>query len=414
MRIIVAHNRYRYAGGEDSVMRSEVQMLRSAGHEVELFEADNKTIDGLVAKISAAGSLFHSDYSSGRMTALIRSFHPDILHIHNWFPLLSPSIIAAANAENVPVVQTLHNFRMLCANANLFRDGHICHDCLGKAVPLGAAIHACYSNSHLGSAIVSAAYSYHRFARTWNGVSVFIALTEFQRSLLIRGGVDATRTVVKPNFLREPGRVGAGRGGYALFVGRLTEEKGIRTILNAWEQGKVAIPLKIMGDGPLADEVRRRAVRRADIEYLGHQPQTEVYDAMADARFLVFPSECYEAFGLTIVEAFSRGTPVIAADRESITELVRNGQTGLRFIPGDPDDLAAKAALISVDAAAYQAMRLACRKTYEEFYTEERNYKMLTGIYDQAIKSSRYRKALPNEHELSHFQNHTVLDREVS
>jgi glycosyltransferase involved in cell wall biosynthesis len=302
---------------------------------------------------------------------------------------------------------------MLCANANLFRDGKICHDCMGKAFPLGAAIHGCYSKSHVGSALVSAAYSYHRFAHTWDGVSLFIALTQFQRGLLIRGGLDPTRIIVKPNFLRETGRTGEGKGGYALFVGRLTPEKGIRTVLDAWEQNKVSLPLKIMGDGPLADEVRRRAVRRADVEYLGHQPSTEVYDAMANARFLVFPSECYEAFGLTIVEAFSRGTPVLAADSESIAELVKDGHTGLRFRPGDSDDLAAKAALISADTATYQAMRRQCRKSYEERYTEERNYKMLIDIYDLAIQSSSPQPAT-KEYELNYLHHHSVLDREVS
>lgn len=412
MRIIVAHNRYKYAGGEDTVMRSEVQMLRSAGHTVRIFEADNRNIEGIVTKIAAATSLFRSDSFSSRMTALIRSFRPHLLHIHNWFPLLSPSIITAARAEQVPVVQTLHNFRMLCANANLFRDGKICHDCMGKAFPLGAAIHGCYLKSHVGSALVSAAYSYHRLAHTWDDVSLFIAVTEFQRGLLIRGGLEPTRIIVKPNFLRETGKVGEGRGGYALFVGRLTPEKGIRTVLDAWEQNRMSLPLKIMGDGPLAAEVRQRALRRRDIEYLGHQPSTEVYDAMSNARFLVFPSECYEAFGLTIVEAFSRGTPVLAADRESIAELVKDGLTGLRFKPGDSDDLAAKAALFSGDVTIYEAMRRHCRKTYEERYTEERNYKMLIDIYELAIQSS-FRQRANNQH-LNYLHPNSVLDREVS
>ena len=178
MRVIVAHNRYRYAGGEDSVVRSEVEMLRRAGHDVSLFEADNQTINGFVAKIAAAGSLFHSSTSAHKMAEVIRKFQPDLLHIHNWFPQISPSIIPVAREAGIPVVQTLHNFRMICANGVMFRDGKVCDDCLGRALPLNAAVHACYGGSRVGSALVSAAFSYHRFAHTWDDISTFIALSD--------------------------------------------------------------------------------------------------------------------------------------------------------------------------------------------------------------------------------------------
>jgi glycosyltransferase involved in cell wall biosynthesis len=365
-------------------MRAEVEMLRSAGHVVELFEADNKTIDGPVAKIAAAGSLFHSYSSSRKMAELLRNFRPDILHIHNWFPLLSPSIISVAGAAGVPVVQTLHNFRMVCANGTLYRDGRICHDCLGKSLPLDGVAHACYSTSRIGSALVTIAFSYHRFSHTWNGISSFIALSEFQKELLIRGGVDGARIAVKPNFVKETGEIGTGSGGYALYVGRLTPEKGIRTVIKAWAENKLPMPLKIMGDGPLADEVSEKASSLPQVEYLGQQPAPEVYAAMAGALFLICASECHEAFGLTIVEAFSRGTPVLAADIESTAELVKDSQTGLRFAVGDAHDLAAKASLLYADTADYQEMRRQCRRIYEERYTDKINYKLLMDIYTQA------------------------------
>jgi glycosyltransferase involved in cell wall biosynthesis len=365
-------------------MRAEVEMLRSAGHVVELFEADNKTIDGPVAKIAAAGSLFHSYSSSRKMAELLRNFRPDILHIHNWFPLLSPSIISVAGAAGVPVVQTLHNFRMVCANGTLYRDGRICHDCLGKSLPLDGVAHACYSTSRIGSALVTIAFSYHRFSHTWNGISSFIALSEFQKELLIRGGVDGARIAVKPNFVKETGEIGTGSGGYALYVGRLTPEKGIRTVIKAWAENKLPMPLKIMGDGPLADEVREKASSLPQVEYLGQQPAPEVYAAMAGALFLICASECHEAFGLTIVEAFSRGTPVLAADIESTAGLVKDSQTGLRFAVGDAHDLAAKASLLCADTADYQEMRRQCRSIYEERYTDKINYKLLMDIYTQA------------------------------
>jgi len=388
MRILVAHNRYKFAGGEDSVMRAEAAMLRAAGHHVEVFEVDNDAIDGIASKIVAASSLFHSASSSRSMSAVLRSFCPDVLHIHNWFPLLSPSVIAAATELGIPVVQTLHNFRMLCANGILYREGRVCTDCLGKAVPLDGALHGCYSESRIGSALVSAAFSYHRLAHTWSGISTFIALSTFQRDLLIRGGIDPERIVIKPNFVAGATEPGDGQGGYALFVGRLTPEKGIRTVLDAWERNKISIPLRIMGDGPLADEVRARASRLPNAEYRGQRSPLEVSAAMAAARCLVFPSEWYEPFALAIVEAFSRGTPVIAAGLASVGELIRDGETGYRFTPGDADDLTAKLHALRPEGEAYRAMRRRCRDIYEQQYTDTKNYRQLMDIYEHAMASS--------------------------
>jgi glycosyltransferase involved in cell wall biosynthesis len=388
MRIVIAHNRYKYAGGEDSVMLAEAEMLRSSGHDIELFEVDNKIIEGTKAKIVAATSLFGSQRSYQNMTALLTKFRPDILHIHNWFPLLSPSVISAASQLDIPVVQTLHNFRMLCANAILYRNGKLCQDCLGKVFPLGGALNGCYSASRIGSAIVSTAFSYHRLAHTWDSISTFIALSEFQRRLLVRGGIDPAQIVVKPNFVKDTGDVGDGSGGYALFVGRLTLEKGIRTVLKAWRQNAMPVPLKILGDGPLLGEVQEMAMKLPQIEYLGQRPAPEVYAVMGGAKFMIFSSECYEPFALTIVESFSRGTPVLAADLESIAELVKDRQTGLRFAPGDADDLTAKISLLLGDEGNYQAMRLQCRCLYEERYTDKINRGFLVEIYQRAIASA--------------------------
>jgi glycosyltransferase involved in cell wall biosynthesis len=384
LRIVIAHNRYKFSGGEDTVMRSELEMLRRAGHEVELLEADNVVIDSTVAKIAAAGSLFHSHSSSRKMTQLLRRFRPHVLHIHNWFPLLSPSIISAAMDEGVPVVQTLHNFRMFCANGILYRDGKVCVDCAGRALPLGAIVHGCYSSSRVGSALVTAAFSYHRIAHTWDDVSTFIAVSEYQRDLLIRGGVPSAQVVVKPNFVKHPGKPGAGDGEYALYVGRLTPQKGIRTILNAWAGNKIAIKLKIMGDGPLAEEVRERTKALPCVQYLGQQSPESVRAAMAGAKFLIFASESYEPFALTIVEAFSQGTPVLAADVASVVELVKHGSTGFRFTPSDSDDLVAKASAFLADPAVYAEMRRECRRIYEERYTDTINYRLLMDIYRRA------------------------------
>jgi glycosyltransferase involved in cell wall biosynthesis len=386
LRVLVAHNRYRFRGGEDSVVQNEMEMLRTRGHEVMMLEADNRTIEGPLTRIAAAGSAFHSARSKRRMESMLLEFRPDLVHVHNWFPLLSPSVITAAAARGVPVVQTLHNFRMVCAGANLFRKGSICCDCVGKHLPLAPVFHGCYAGSRLGSAAVAGAFTWHRFAHTWDAVSLFITLTRFQRDLLVEGGLDASRTLIKPNFVRASGgdMVGKGRGGFALFVGRLVPEKGIRTVLRAWEDNLRLPLLKIMGDGPLANEVRARALRLPRVEYLGQQPRSAVAEAMGDARALIFASEGYEAFPLAILESFAAGTPVIAADLPSLAELVHRGETGLHFVPGDALDLAAKVSSICAEAQTYQAMRRRCRAIYEQRYTETINYGLLMNAYSRA------------------------------
>jgi glycosyltransferase involved in cell wall biosynthesis len=384
MRVLVAHNRYRFSGGEDSVVRNEAEMLRAAGHEIAMLEADNRTIDGPLATIAAAGSAFHSTHSQKRAEALLREFRPDVVHVHNWFPLLSPSIITAAAQHGTPVVQTLHNFRMVCAGASLFRDGRICCECVGKALPLAPVFHGCYAGSRAGSLVVTAAFAHHRWARTWDGVSVFIVLSKFQRELLVRGGLDPEKAVVKPNFVRAGAAPGKGRGGFAVFAGRLVAEKGIRTVLRAWEQNAQLPRLKIMGDGPLANEVRGRAMALTHVEYLGQQPRSAVAEAMGDACALVFASQAYEAFPLAILESLAAGTPVIAANLPSVAELVREGETGLLFAPGDAGDLSAKVSAIMAGTPAYGAMRQRCRAVYQQRYTELINYRLLMDIYRRA------------------------------
>jgi glycosyltransferase involved in cell wall biosynthesis len=396
LRVVVAHNRYQFAGGEDSVVRNEIEMLRSSGHEVRNFEAENRTIRGPVAEIAAAASLFHSPNSRRKMTELIREFRPDVLHVHNWFPLLSPSIHRAAAEAGVPVVQALHNFRMVCANSALFRDGRICHDCLGKPLALDPIFHACYRGNRAASAAVAAGFAYHRFAGTWDAVTLFLAVSEFQRELLVRGGVGAAKTVVKPNFVRDGG-VGDGRGGHVLFAGRLTAEKGIRTVLHAWESNRKLPLLKIMGDGPLADEVRTRAAQLQHVEYLGQQPQESAAEAMRGAAFLLFASECYEALPLVMLEAFSCGTPVLAAALPSVMDMVRDGDTGLRFQAGDAADLATKVFEMISIPERYAAMRARCRSEYERKYSEQINYRRLMEIYGMAM-AERERGNVPARH----------------
>ena len=391
MRILVAHNRYQFGGGEDVSTREEIKLLRRHGHSVEFLEQDNDDIHGLRGKLMASASVFYSARSRKRIKSIIRDFKPDILHVQNWFPMLSPSIILEADASGVPTVQTLRNFRMICANALLFRDGAVCTDCVGKPFPLGGIVHGCYRGSRAGSAIVTAAYAFHRMAHTWDRVDLFIAVSAFQRELLVRGGLPAEKVIVKPNFVgSDTWNPEVKTEDAALYVGRLSPEKGIRTMLSAWNTGKIPLRLKIIGDGPMADEVRACAASNVAVEYLGRQPLKAAYCEMRKARFLVFPSEWYETFGRTVVEAYAQGTPVLAADLGGVRELVEEGVTGYRFPMGNAGALAA-GALRFPSGEDYERMRANCRRMYLSKFTAEINYALLTEIYAQAIARRKLR-----------------------
>jgi glycosyltransferase involved in cell wall biosynthesis len=326
-----------------------------------------------------------------RMKDAIHDFQPDILHVHNLFPMLSPSIIMEADASGIPIVQTLHNFRMLCANALLYRNGAICTDCVGKSLPVDGIVHSCYRGSRAGSAIVTAAYAFHRLIHTWDRVDLFIAVSAFERDILVRGGLPAEKAVVKPNFVgSDTWNVKRNAEEFALFVGRLSPEKGIGTLLSAWNTGRIPFRLKIIGDGPMIDEVRSCAANNPAVEYLGAQPSDAVYSEMAKAKFLVFPSEWFETFGRTVVEAFSQGTPVLAADLGGVRELVEDGVTGYRFPPGDADALAS-GALRFTAGDDYERMRANCRNLFLSKFTAEINYTLLLDIYSRAIAIRKMR-----------------------
>jgi glycosyltransferase involved in cell wall biosynthesis len=354
-----------------------------------LLEANNSLIQGIRGKITASASVYYSAHSRRRMREAIRNFQPEMLHVHNWFPVLSPSIILEADTSGVPIVQTLHNFRMICANALLFRKGVVCTDCMGKSLPLNGVVHACYRGSYVGSAIVTTAYAFHRLMRTWDRVNLFISVSSYEREILIRGGMPAEKIVVKPNFVSsDTWRAERNPEDAALFVGRLAVEKGIGTLLAAWNSGKIQLRLKIIGDGPMANEVRSCAACNPAVEYLGSLPPDAVYGAMASAKFLVFPSEWFETFGRTVIEAFSQGTPVLAADLGCVRELVEDGVTGYRYSPGNVDALIAGTHCFP-SGGEYERMRANCRELYLNKYTADINYPLLMDVYERAIAARK-------------------------
>lgn len=383
MKILQVHNFYQQPGGEDQVFNTEGELLAAQGNEVVRYTRHNDDVNHL-NWITAATATLWCGASYRELRQLIRRERPAIAHVHNTFPLISPAVYYAARAEGVPVVQTLHNYRLICPNAILFRSGHVCEDCLGRLTPWPGVANGCYRGSRLATGVTAAMLGLHRALRTWQRqVSVYICMTEFARSKFTEAGIPRERIVVKPHFVRDPG-VGTGDGGYAMFVGRLTAEKGVETLLRAWRRLGGRLDLKIIGDGPLGGLVARSARSLPGLEWLGQIPPEHVFGIMKQAACLVVPSEWYETFGRVAIESFAVGTPVIAANIGAIGELVEEGRTGLHFRPGDDADLAARVEDLLSSPPKQAAMRVEARRTYEAKYTPEQNYKLLKAAYAQA------------------------------
>ena len=389
MKILAVHNRYQRPGGEDQVFVDETALLETRNHRVLRYEVHNDQVKQ-VNRLTLAKDTVWNTSAYRELGALIRRERPHVVHFHNTLPLVSPAGYYAARAEGVPVIQTLHNYRLLCPVALFFRDGRVCEDCMGKAVPWPGVVHRCYRGSRTASGVIATMLTVHRALRTWTEmVDVYVALTEFARNKFIEGGLPAGKIVVKPNFVApDPGR-GQGGGGYALFVGRLAPEKGTETMLAAWDRLGTRIPLKIVGDGPLRDRVVEAAARQSNVEWLGHRPVEDVHALMGKADMLVFPSQWYETFGRVAAEAFAAGTPVIAANIGAVAELVEHGRTGLKFRPGDPEDLVTQVEWALSHSAELRSMREEVRAEFEAKYTAERNYRALMEIYEAALERKK-------------------------
>ena len=381
-RVLIAHNAYQRRGGEDSVVEAEIALLRSHGHEVRLYQRHN---DEIVAegRLRTAGSAFWSRRTMREMQAMGREFGPAVIHVHNTFPLLSPSVYWLASRIGVPVVQTVHNFRLVCPQAMLLRDGHVCEDCLGR-VPWRAVLHRCYRGSFPESAAAAGVLAAHRVLGTYqHKVTRYIALSEFSRAKLIEGGLPERRISVKPNFVDLP-RPAAGERNGALYVGRLSPEKGL-DVLGEALRAVPGVRLRAIGSGDAGAALR--AVPNAEL--CGWQPQRAVYAEMRSASYLILPSICYESFPVVLVEAFACGLPVIASRLGAMRELVEEGRTGMLFEPGSPSDLAHKISWAEQHPGLLRRMGQAAREAYEARYAPETNYEQLMSVYEAAIAESR-------------------------
>jgi glycosyltransferase involved in cell wall biosynthesis len=387
LKILMLHNSYQNPGGEDVVFRAEVNLLLAAGHQVCLYVRNNEEINqwGFIKKASLSLRTIWAWDSLHEVRGLLRNERPDIAHFHNTFPLISPSAYLACQEAGVPVVQYLHNPRLLCPSASLYRDGRVCEDCLGKGIPWPSVLHGCYRNSRVETGIVAAMLVVHRHFNTWKErVDAFVVFSNFYRRKFVGAGIPSEKVTVKPHFIApDPGQTQSVQS-YVLFVGRLAPEKGVLTLLDAWKELR-SVPLKIRGEGPLMGCVTERARDSSfQTELVPRLNRERLVALFHGARFLLWPSEgYYESFGMVAAEAFACGLPVIASRIGVMEEIVRDGVTGLLFNPGDPKDLAAKVEWAWTHPEEMQAMGRHGRAEYELKYTGERNYEQVVALWDR-------------------------------
>lgn len=383
MKILILHNAYQQRGGEDTVVEQEAALLRAGGHEVNVEIVSNDAISGPVAKLRALTSAGGNRGSAQRVSALCNRLRPDVVHVHNFFPLLSPAAHIAAAASGAAVVQTLHNYRLLCAGAMFLRDGAVCEDCLGTRG--GSALrNRCFRDSLPGTAAVLAMQRATVGSPPWlDAVDRFIALTEFGRSKFVANGLPADKVVVKPNFVDDTptGPPIDERPNEMLFVGRLSKEKGVRDLVQAWSD-LPEVSLKVIGAGP--EEAWLRANGPENVEFLGQLPRSQVLERMRQARLLIFPSRWYEGFPMTLAESLASGTPVVAADIGAAREIVSK-EFGALFAPGDTKALAA--AVRKQLSGDLQVASVSARTRYVESYSPATNLDLLEGCYRDAVRS---------------------------
>jgi glycosyltransferase involved in cell wall biosynthesis len=388
LRVVHLHNRYQRAGGEDRVFEMETRLLKERGHQVITWETNNATIRS-VRGAGAALAAVWSWRSFFRVARLMRRERPDLAHFHNTFPLISPGAYYACWLHGIPVVQRLPNYRLIAPCATLFRDGQVCEICKGRALPTASVRFGCYRGSRLGTLAVATMLVAHRSLGTFKRrVAAYVALTEFGKGLFVEAGLPAEKIFVKPNFIHPDPGAAKGEGDYAVFVGRLAVEKGVETLLRAWASLR-DVPLKIVGDGPLRARVERLVGELGlggAVTLEGGRETETIMSLVKGARFLVFPSEWYEGFPVTLVEALACGRAVLASRIGGIPEIIDEGGSGLLFEPGQEDDLARGARYLWERPDLCRTMGAAARERFLERFSAEPNYAGLLGIYGAALE----------------------------
>jgi glycosyltransferase involved in cell wall biosynthesis len=389
VNILIIHNSYQQPGGEDVVVAQETKLLERNGHRVNTYRRSNHEIDDLSfrQRLGLISRIVSADDSRRAVRNLLRDLKPDIVHVHNTFAMVSPSVYEVCQEEYVPVVQTLHNYRLLCPAATFYRAAGPCEECVAHSL-LRSVRYGCYRDSRLMSGAIALMLRTHSVRQTWNRqIDAYIAISSFVRDKFVQAGLPADKIWVKPNFVDPDPGERSHPGDYALFLGRLSPEKGLITLLEAWERLPSMIPLVIAGDGPIRHRLEAEVARKGlqCIHFAGRLKRDEAHDAIKKAAFLVAPSIWYEPFGLVIAEAFACGTPVLGSFVGAIQEMLADGVTGLHFAPGNPDALAQKIQWAWEHLSELAAMGKAARRVYEDCYTANANYHLLMKIYASAI-----------------------------
>ena len=388
MRILIVHNHYLHPGGEDEVVASEIKMLQEKGHEVIFYERTNHEIKALSFLGKIRFYLFEALWSKKTykdISRIIKDSKPDIIHIHNTFLVLSPSVYQACHDSHVPVVQTLHNYRFLCPAGVFYRKNEVCEKCLEKGRG-PSVINRCWKGSFLSSVlmcrIINKMYRKAIFQRMINR---YIALSDFSRKKFMAEGFNPRTISVKPSFLENDPGVSPSTGDYALYIGALRDYKGIQKLVQSWLDERISYPLKIVGDGPLRDGLAKKSARAKNIQYLGFKDFNDVITLIKGARFLIVPSLCYETFGRVIVEAYACGVPVLVNRIGALQELVRESETGLLYDADNQKDLVHKVKFFVENNEIFEGMKVNARAEYEKKYTLDNNYQNLMSIYNEVL-----------------------------
>ncbi len=386
MRILFVHNKYRQAGGEDTALALETALLKERGHAVDTLFFNNEEIDeGWMAKVQALKNALYNRSSEKKIIGKIREFAPDIIHVHNLFFVASPSILSGAAKMHVPVVLTVHNYRLICCNALLLRNNQPCEICVKRKLPMAGVRYRCYRGSAAASGMVTLVTGIHKFRHTWQTkVAKYIVLTAFTKEKLLNSslGIPLEQLVIKPNFVPDLGVGELPRDKFFLFAGRLAKEKGVYTLLEAF-QGMPEKILLVAGEGPEKDLLKVEYQQAENIRFLGKLDNRELSDLMRKCQALVFPSIWYEGLPFVILEAFCAGTPVIASNLGAMSTLIKNGYNGIHFKPGNAPDL--KEAVWRFGGNRNDLYANA-RQTYLDHYHPDIHYKSVMEIYDTTSK----------------------------
>ncbi len=384
MKILIIHTAYRFSGGEDCVVEAEKHLLETNGHEIFYLSFKNPA-----NPIKSSWLFFASIFNPAsffRVRKTIQVFKPDVLHVHNWHFAASPAVFIAARTQKTPVVYTLHNYRLLCPSGTLFHNGHVFLNSLQQSFPWLAIKKKVYRSSYFQTFWLAFVIWFHKIIGTWRNIDKYITLTQFGKELFVNSDllIKPEQISVKPNFTEAVNVSKQSRTNAFLFVGRLSEEKGIDCLLNAFRQN--GLELLIGGDGPLSEKVRKISIQYPNIQYLGSLSKSQVRVHMQTCTALISTSICYETFGLVIIEAFALGTPTIVSHIGAASAIVTHSYNGFHFEPGNVEELNCMVnKWKNLSENTKETIRQDARKTYESLYTPIKNSNQLITIYQSVL-----------------------------